>query len=522
MKILTRNSGSLGFILFRPLTVAVMVALGMTLRTSAQDQSPQAQPVAPPSAPAQLSEADLETLAQPIALYPDPLLAVMLPASVYPLEIVQAARFVQDTNNIPLLDNQPWDDNVKAVAKYPTVIQKMNDDLQWTIQLGNAFADQPADLMNAIQVLRAKAQGAGTLKSTPEQIVTVTNAVVERYYDTQIVYVTNTIVEIQPANPEIVYVPVYNPTYVYYPPPGYVYSPVFVRIYWGPYVTPYRCNWWYGGVYVGGGGMVVWGGRGPYHPPYYPCPPGYRPPPYRPPPGYRPPPPGHRPPGYPPPGNRPPGNRPPGNQPPGNRPPGNQPPGNRPPGNNPPGNRPPGQGGPTTLPVNDAPWKPDPTRRQNAGTGGSRDTRESRGWNPSTPSTSPAPGTGNIGNRPSTGDVGNRPNTGNVGNRPNTGTAPGNPNTGNRPNFGNGGNNPSPGTMPSNNRPTPGNPPSAPNRPAPSNPSSGNRPAAQPSAPSNSAFNGVGNGNAARSYSNRGAASRGGGGGGARGGGGRR
>ena len=109
--------------MFRAFIVAVMVVLGMTLRTSAQDQvsqAPQAQAVAPPSAPAQLSEADLEKLAQPIALYPDPLLALMLPASVYPLEIVQAARFVQDTNNIPQLDNQPWDSNVIAVAKYPT------------------------------------------------------------------------------------------------------------------------------------------------------------------------------------------------------------------------------------------------------------------------------------------------------------------------------------------------------------------------------------------------------------------
>jgi uncharacterized membrane protein YgcG len=460
IKIPTQNSGlqELIHVLFRTVTIAVIIAVGITVQVSAQNQA-----VPPPSTPAQLSEADLETLAQPIALYPDPLLSVMLPASVYPLEIVQAARFVQDTNNIPQLDSQPWDDNVKAVAKYPTVIQKMNDDLQWTIQLGNAFADQPADLMNAIQVLRAKAQAAGTLKSTPEQVVTVTNAVVERYYESQVVYVTNTVVEIQPAVTNIVYVPVYNPAYVYYPPPGYVYSPVFIRIYWGPYVTPYRCNWWYGGVYVGGGGMVVWGGRGPYHPPYYPCPPGYRPPYYRPPPGYRPPPPGTRPPGYPPPGN------------------------NRPP----PGQRPSGPGGPTTLPAGNTQWKPDPNRRQTAGSGGLGSSNPARGWGSGTPSTRPAaPGTGAVGNRPNTGTVGNYPSTGNTGNRPNTG------NTGNNPSI---------------------------NRPATSPPAN-TRPASQPSSSPNSAFNGVGNGNAARSSSNRGAASRGfsGGGGGARGGGGRR
>jgi uncharacterized membrane protein YgcG len=433
----TRNSHLLE--LMNVWFIAVIITAGLTLRVSAQNQS-----VPPPSAPAQLSEADLEKLAQPIALYPDPLLAVMLPASVYPLEIVQAARFVQDTNNIPLLDKQPWDDNVKAVAKYPKVIQKMNDDLQWTIKLGNAFADDPSDLMNAIQTLRAKAHAAGTLKSSPEQVVTVTNAVVERTYESQIVYVTNTIVVIEPANTNIVYVPVYDSAYVYYPPPGYVYYPVYYPIYWYPRVTHYHCNWWYGGIYVGGGGgMVIWGGSGPYHPPYYPCPPGYRPPYYRPPPGYRPPTPGYRPPGYPPPGSRP-------------------------PNMNRPSQLPSGPGSATTLPANNTQWKPDPTRRQNAGSGGLGNSNPARGWGSTTPST---------------GMVGNRPNTGTVGNRPNTGT-----------------------TLPSYSPP----------------PAANNRPVAQPSTPPNSAFNGANNGNAARASSNRGAASRGFSGGGFRGGGGRR
>jgi uncharacterized membrane protein YgcG len=469
--------------LWRAVAIVAIALAGMTGRIFAQDQD---QAVAPPSAPAQLSEDQLENLVAPIALYPDPLLAVMLPASVYPLEIVQAARFLQDTNNLPQIDAQPWDDNVKAVAKYPTVIQKMNDDLQWTIQLGNAFADQPADLMNAIQTLRAKAQAAGTLKTTPEQIIVVTNAVVERTYQEQIVYVTNTVVEIQPANPQYIYVPVYNPVYVYYPPPGYVYYPTFT-VGFRVVVTPYRCNWYYGGVYVGGGGAVVWGGRGPYHPPYYPCPPGYyRPPTYYPPPGYRPPPPGYRPPGYPPP-------RPPGN------------PGNRPPNSTLPAQRPSGPGGATTLPANNGQqWQPDPNRRQNAGSGGSRDTAPSRGWGSNGPSTQPAPGTGVVGNRPNTGTAPGNPNVGNrPAQQPGNGNAGGNqPGNGNRPNTGNGGNNPSPGTMPSN------------NRPAPSNPPSGNRPA-QPSGGSrDSAFGSVGNGNDARNSSNRGSSSRGGGGGG--------
>src|SRR5262245_207725 len=104
----------------------------------------------PPSAPPKRSAADLEKLVAPIALYPDPLLATMLPASVYPLEIVQAARFVADTNNLAKLDEQQWDDNVKAVARVPDAIKKLNDDLQWTIELGEAFLAQDKDVMDAI------------------------------------------------------------------------------------------------------------------------------------------------------------------------------------------------------------------------------------------------------------------------------------------------------------------------------------------------------------------------------------
>src|SRR6478672_5350156 len=134
--------------------------------------------VPPPAAPAKLSNAELKKLAEPIALHPDPLIAIILPASVYPLEIVQAARFVKDTNNIPKVDDQPWDDNVKDLAKFPEMIAKMDADLPWTMQLGQAFLDQPKELMDTIQELRGKAQKAGTLQSSSQQIVTVTNIVV--------------------------------------------------------------------------------------------------------------------------------------------------------------------------------------------------------------------------------------------------------------------------------------------------------------------------------------------------------
>ena len=133
---------------------------------------------APPSAPPGRSAADLEKMVAPIALYPDPLIASLLPASAYPLEIVQAARFVKDTNNIAKLDSQTWDENVKAIARFPDVIAQMDKNLSWTSDLGDAFINQPKETMDAIQTMRTKAQGSGALKTTDQQVVVVTNTVV--------------------------------------------------------------------------------------------------------------------------------------------------------------------------------------------------------------------------------------------------------------------------------------------------------------------------------------------------------
>ena len=191
----------------------------------------------------------------PIALHPDPLISIILPAAAYPLEIVQAARFVRDTNNIPKIDEQSWDENVKAVAKFPELIAQMDADLDWTMKLGQAFIDQPKELMDTIQDLRGKAQKAGTLRTTPQQVVTVTNIVVMETNYTQIVTVTNQIVQVAPANPQVVYVPTYPPT-VYYPPPAYVYNPVAplvtfgIGMAWGAIIAN-NCDWHHGGVYYG-------------------------------------------------------------------------------------------------------------------------------------------------------------------------------------------------------------------------------------------------------------------------------
>ena len=444
-----------------------------------------ATPAPPLSAPAQLGAADLEKLAAPIALYPDPLIAIMLPASAYPVEIVLAARFVSDTNNLAKLDDQPWDENVKAVARVPDAIKKMETDLSWTAELGQAFVEQPAELMDAIQSLRAKAKSRGTLQTTPQQVVVVTNAVVERYYEQQIVYVTNTIVQIQPANPQVIYVPTYNPYYVYYPPPPYYVGPppivTFAAGITLGLVIANNCDWYYGGVIVGGhGGVYIRVGGGRY--PYYPPPPGYRPPHYHPPPGYRPPPPGYRPPGYPPPHSPPPGGHPPGGKPPGT----------------PPGGKPPG-GHPSTTQR----WQPDQSRLRTSGSPGvaaSVSTMEARGWSAGSarPSTRPSAA---VRPSPSTGTIGTRPSTGVVGNRPTTGTAPSfnQPTTRPTPSYGGAGQS----------RPTPGFSPSQPGSPV-----------ARPSAPVG-AFQDLNSGAGARDSSNRGAASRGrnnGGGGGRSGG----
>jgi hypothetical protein len=242
--------------------VAIMFATAF-----AQTNPPPAVPTAPPSAPAKRSAADLEKLVAPIALYPDPLIATVLPASAYPLEVVQAARFVKDTNNIAKLDAQPWDPNVKEVAQFPDVIAQMSDNIEWMNDLGDAFVNQPKELMDAVQTMRSKAQASGSLKTTPEQVVVVTNMVTTNLVQQETVYVTNQVVQIQPAQPQVIYVPQYNPTVVYggYPVayPGYYYPPASsvaaasvvsfgVGMAVGA-IAANNCDWHGGGVYGGRG-----------------------------------------------------------------------------------------------------------------------------------------------------------------------------------------------------------------------------------------------------------------------------
>jgi hypothetical protein len=157
-------------------------------------------PVPPPAPEVQLrSSAELDQLLGPIALYPDPLIAQILPAATLPPQVVLADRYVGSGGDPNLIDQQPWDASVQALARYPAVLKWMDDNLAWTTELGQAFLYQQQDVMDSIQRLRAQAQALGNLQSNPQENVITDNGAVE----------------ILPANPEVVYVPVYQPEVVY-------------------------------------------------------------------------------------------------------------------------------------------------------------------------------------------------------------------------------------------------------------------------------------------------------------------
>lgn len=166
------------------------------------------------SAPAYTRQ-QLDQMVAPIALYPDPLVAQILMAATYPLEVVQADRWLQEPQNAALkgdqlaaaLQQQPWDPSVKSLVAFPQVLQTMDNNLQWTEQLGDAFLAQQSAVMDSVQKLRGQAQAAGNLQSTPQQAISQQGSAIV----------------IEPANPQMLYVPYYNPAVVYgaWPYPGY-------------------------------------------------------------------------------------------------------------------------------------------------------------------------------------------------------------------------------------------------------------------------------------------------------------
>jgi uncharacterized membrane protein YgcG len=204
-----------------------------------------AQDATPPTEQRQqqlLDKAQLDQLVAPIALYPDPLLAQVLMASTYPLEVVQADRWVKAKKSLKgdklkaALDKQDWDASVKELVSTPTVLAMMNDQLDWTQALGDAVLAQQADVMDAIQRLRSKAQANGKLETTKQQKVTVKQN-----------QGSAPIIEIEPASPNVVYVPYYNPSVVYgdWPYPDYP-----------PYYYPPASGWVVGGAIATG---LAWG-----------------------------------------------------------------------------------------------------------------------------------------------------------------------------------------------------------------------------------------------------------------------
>src|SRR5262247_1298531 len=257
-----------------PIALALMLASPPLPRA----QQPPPQQAAPTPAQQPASEAppgdndvqpfkpeELEAIVAPIALYPDPLVAQVMMASTYPLEVIQAARLMKSKPELKdaalneELKKYDWDDSVKSLCSFPQILALLNEKIDWMQKLGDAFLGQRKDTMDAIQRLRAKAQAQGNLKSNEQQKVIVEDAPpapppqpgqpAPAEQPAQ-----QTIIKIEPANPQVVYVPSYNPTVVYgaWPPaypPYYPYPPGYA---WGAAALSFGV-----GMAVG---AAVWGG----------------------------------------------------------------------------------------------------------------------------------------------------------------------------------------------------------------------------------------------------------------------
>ena len=226
---------------------------------------------------APLTAVELQGLLAPIALYPDALVAQILAASTYPDQVAVASYWLQQNKGLTgsalmqAVNGQPWDPSVKALTQFPSVLHQMAQSLTWTSQLGDAYYNQPADVMAGIQVLRGQAKAAGNLKSGPQ--ITV-------------VQQTPQTIVIEPTNPEVVYVPVYNPAVVYgtaYVTTGYSTGDIVATSMlsfgagiavgammsggccgWG--YASWGCNWYSGSAYYHGG--AYYGNNG-WHGGYY-------------------------------------------------------------------------------------------------------------------------------------------------------------------------------------------------------------------------------------------------------------
>lgn len=239
---------------------AALLALGLVVGQAARADSAQNPP---PDGVEQANDAaftvdELDELLAPIALYPDPLLAQILPAATFADQVDLAARYVTQYGPSARIDDQPWDVSVKAVAHYPGVLSMMDQRYDWTVSLGQAYINQPQDVMDAIQRLRAEAEANGNLGSTPEQQVVDAGGVIS----------------IDPAAPDMIYVPQYDPLAVYEetPEPGSGFITFGTGFIIGAWLNR-DCDWhgrriyyhgWQGGGWIGRARLHIRGGNSIY------------------------------------------------------------------------------------------------------------------------------------------------------------------------------------------------------------------------------------------------------------------
>jgi hypothetical protein len=222
----------------------IVVALILRLVAAAQNAASPGAPIPPQQ---------LDDVVAPIALYPDPLVGEVLTASTYPIEIAEAEQWVKDHPHwkpSKLMDKakkENWDPSIQGLVAFPDVLARLSQDIAWTTQLGNAFLAQQAEVMQAVQRMRARAEAKGTLHSTPQETVTTQNQGGQ------------TAISIQLADPDMWYVPSYNPAYVWGPPvwgdyPPLLYPGIDEGLGWYPGIDL--------GLYFGGWGGWGWGGWG--------------------------------------------------------------------------------------------------------------------------------------------------------------------------------------------------------------------------------------------------------------------
>jgi hypothetical protein len=244
MKPIPKPAASIARSLVALFCIAIIAPGEMFANMSFNQQSP-----SPDSSTSKIPADQLDSLVAPIALYPDPLLAQTLAASTYPLEVIQLQQWLAknpDLKDKALADEvakQPWDPSVQALAGLPEVVKRLANDIQWTADLGNAFLAQQSEVMDAVQRMRDKAVDKGTLKSTAEQRV-----------ETKTIESKQVIV-VEQADPQVIYVPSYDPVVVWGPPLYYPYPPIYYPP-WGYYAAGVAISFGVGvmmGAFWGGG-----------------------------------------------------------------------------------------------------------------------------------------------------------------------------------------------------------------------------------------------------------------------------